>query len=288
MKEDRTQTNAFETFRKSLIPAVFTVSCLLVPFTCFATDFAGTLDGVTITDAQGTNAPPTASFIYTVDGNTVTFDASGSSDSDGTIVSYTWDFGDGSKESGISTTHQFTDTVFPHVTLSLIDEKGAIAISQQSITGEEPINIAINFQPSTAEIPDGFQPDVGALYNDVQGFGWVTELIDHWPKDRNNPASPNQAYDTFMYIQPHDVWEIKVPNGEYTVTICIGEPSYPYGTHSVQIEDTPFITDTKLDGDNKWAEESGIATVTDGKLTITFKETASKCILTWVTINNAN
>ena len=45
--------------------------------------------------AASPNQPPTAAFTSTCTGLTVPFDGSGSSDPDGTIASYAWDFGDG-------------------------------------------------------------------------------------------------------------------------------------------------------------------------------------------------
>jgi len=78
------------------------------------TEFAGSLNTVSISDAAGTNSPPTAIFTYTQDGDTFIFDASGSYDSDGSIVEYTWDFGNGSVDAGVTASLQnIAGTDFP-------------------------------------------------------------------------------------------------------------------------------------------------------------------------------
>jgi len=58
-------------------------------------------------------------------GETVTFDASGSTDSDGSIVSYDWDFGDGSGGSGEVTTHTYSDAGDYTVSVTVTDDDGA-------------------------------------------------------------------------------------------------------------------------------------------------------------------
>jgi PKD repeat protein len=94
-----------------------------------ATEFPGQLKSVTITDAAGTNTPPTAVIEYSNDGDTYTFDASKSTDSDGSIVSYKWDFGDGNTADTVTATHQFTTTQ-NQITLSVTDDKNGIALAQ--------------------------------------------------------------------------------------------------------------------------------------------------------------
>lgn len=105
---------------------------LLPPAT--AADFTGSLKGVTITDAQATNKPPVAAFTYSVNGNVVSFDASGSSDPDGTINEYKWDFGDGNFGSGVQPVHTYADLNNKNITLTLVDNSGGISLKQETFS----------------------------------------------------------------------------------------------------------------------------------------------------------
>src|SRR5207237_910348 len=75
-----------------------------------------------------TNHPPSAAVggPYTgIEGGSVAFDASGSSDPDGETVSYAWTFGDGSTGSGVKPTHVYADNGSYSVTLTVTDARGA-------------------------------------------------------------------------------------------------------------------------------------------------------------------
>ncbi len=63
--------------------------------TLTVTDNDGATGTVTKPVTTVANASPTAVFTSTVDKLVVSFNAAGSSDSDGTVASYGWDFGDG-------------------------------------------------------------------------------------------------------------------------------------------------------------------------------------------------
>jgi PKD repeat protein len=94
--------------------------------------------GVDIDDSTGSpppgNNPPTAAFTYSCDGLTCTFDGSGSSDSDGSIASYAWSFGDGASDSGPQPSHSYAAGGTYTVTLMVTDDGSAQDSNTQSVT----------------------------------------------------------------------------------------------------------------------------------------------------------
>ncbi|CAD5991104.1 conserved exported protein of unknown function [Agreia sp. COWG] len=73
------------------------------------------------------NVAPTASFTSTVTDLSVAFYASGSTDSDGSIASYSWNFGDGSTGTGVNPSHAYAIAGSYPVTLNVTDNKGLIS-----------------------------------------------------------------------------------------------------------------------------------------------------------------
>ena len=85
------------------------------------------------------NVPPTASFTSSCTNLSCSFDASASSDSDGTISSYAWSFG----ASGVTASNTFASAGTYSVTLTVTDNSGATATSTQSVTvTAPPANVA--------------------------------------------------------------------------------------------------------------------------------------------------
>jgi len=69
----------------------------------------------------------------------ITFDGSNSYDTDGSIVSYEWDFGDGNTDSGAITTHTYLDQYYPaFVTLTVTDNDGDTDTCTHQITISNP------------------------------------------------------------------------------------------------------------------------------------------------------
>ena len=80
------------------------------------------------------NVAPKAAFTHSVSELVVSFDASGSSDSDGSIASYQWDFGDGSNGTGKTVSHTYVAAGSYTVALTITDDKGATATQRTSIS----------------------------------------------------------------------------------------------------------------------------------------------------------
>lgn len=106
--------------------------------TLTVTDDSGSTDEATHT-LTITDRPPTASFTApgtVAAGQPADFDASASSDPDGTIVAYHWDFGDGQSQDSSSptTTHRYDSAGTETVTLTVTDDSGSTTTTQHTVT----------------------------------------------------------------------------------------------------------------------------------------------------------
>lgn len=94
---------------------------------------------VTVTGGGGpANQPPVAEFAATSDGLSVLVDASASSDADGEVVGYSWDFGDGGTASGVGASHVYTAPGTYPVTLTVVDDDGASTTRVRDVVATNP------------------------------------------------------------------------------------------------------------------------------------------------------
>ncbi|WP_226022986.1 ThuA domain-containing protein [Halomicrobium salinisoli] len=168
----------------------------------------------------GGNESPTAEFTPSstsvAPGDAVTFDASGSSDSDGSIESYEWTFGDGSSATGQSVEHSYGSAGEYDVTLTVTDDAGATATAMQTITVESD---SPGIDPSTTIRLDGY-------YN-----GWEAAAPDSIAGD-TNPTLQLQEGETYTVEwnsadgAPHD-FDVRNASGDTVVnTDVITSESY--------------------------------------------------------------
>ncbi|MDQ1597113.1 MAG: hypothetical protein QOI70_537, partial [Microbacteriaceae bacterium] len=84
------------------------------------------------------NVPPTAAFTSSVSGLAATVDGGTSTDSDGTIVGYSWNFGDGSTGTGVTASHSYAAPGTYTVTLTVTDNSAATATKTGSVSVTAP------------------------------------------------------------------------------------------------------------------------------------------------------
>lgn len=139
--------------------------------------------------------------------------------------------------------------------------------------------ISVNFQDSTAVTPDGYLMDVGQVFGD-QGngysYGWDADNTAH-ARNRDNVISPDERYDTFNHMQKDlpagRVWEIELPNGNYSVHVVVGESDNYDSTFDIQAEGVTIISG-KAAAAMRWFESTAIVAVTDGRLSLSNGPTA--------------
>src|SRR3990172_9089042 len=105
-----------ERARKSRLPLVILVTAIVL--------VAAGLGAYLVFFSAPGNRPPVAVFTYTVEGLAVDFEASGSSDPDGSITSYDWDFGDGDLDTGVIASRRYGAPGPYEVTLTVADDDG--------------------------------------------------------------------------------------------------------------------------------------------------------------------
>ena len=88
----------------------------------------------TVTLVPPPNQPPTAVFSASVNLLSVAFDGSGSSDADGTVSAYSWDFGDGTGSTKKAPLKDYAAAGTYRVTLTVTDDRGATGSVQGSVT----------------------------------------------------------------------------------------------------------------------------------------------------------
>jgi len=100
-------------------------------------------------------------------GANINFDGTSSSDPDGTISSYAWNFGDGTSATNSTSTHSYSTAGTFNVTLTVTDNDGKTS----DITKQVIINTA-----TTGEMIDDFEVDEGHFYTNLTYSGTTTGI----------------------------------------------------------------------------------------------------------------
>lgn len=102
---------------------------------------------VTVDPPPPANASPTAVFSTNCALLDCTFDAAASSDADGTVNSYDWDFGDGTLSAGVDSNHSYGAPGSYTIVLTVTDNGGASSSASQSVS---VVSVGNSNNPPTA------------------------------------------------------------------------------------------------------------------------------------------
>ncbi len=173
-----------------------------------------------------TNSPPIAAFTYTAQGLTVSFDGTGSSDIDGTISSYSWNFNDSQSGTGATKSHTFANPGTYNVTLTVTDNSGTISDISHILTVSQTVS---NLPPTAA-----FTNTINSLSVNVDGSSSsdYDGTISSWSWNfGDGSAAQTGSILSHTYANP----------GTYTITLTVTDNLGATNTasKSVNLTSTP-------------------------------------------------
>jgi PKD repeat protein len=197
--------------------------------TLTVTDNNGATDSatVTITVTDPANQPPVAAVSANPTSGdaplAVTFSSAGSSDPDGTVASYAWDFGDGNTSTSANPSHTYTAEGTYAATLTVTDDDGATDSATVTITVTDPPNqppvaqasanptsgtapLAVTFSSAGSSDPDGT----------IVSYSW-----DFGDGNTSTSANPSHTY---------------TAEGTYTVTLTVTDDQGATDTDTITIQ----------------------------------------------------
>ena len=170
------------------------------------------------------NASPTAEFTHEIQGQQLTVDASESTDPDGTIASYGWDFGDGNSAEGITAGHSYAEPGTYQVKLTVTDDANGTDTATKQVTILPPPEP--NQPPEAAfEITevDGLKVTVDASQSSDPDND---ELSYRWSFGNGSDWVEGAAIESFSYSEPD----------EYTITLEASDPDGLVDSHTETVK----------------------------------------------------
>jgi len=160
----------------------------------------------------------------------VIFDASGSYDSDGFIVNYLWDFGDGATGEGVIVSHKFSEPKVAPVTLTVKDNSGLCNSHTVIIVVVHHVNIGLKLDVQVSVGQIHFNGEIAEFYILISYLGKLVE---------NATVNATLYFNATAYANLTDSVQ-NVSPGLYMVSYTIPLDA-PAGTYAMVVEATKKI-----------------------------------------------
>jgi serine protease len=180
----------------------------------------------------------------------IVFDGTRSADADGSIVSYLWDFGDGSSASAeASAAHTYTDTGTFDVTLQVTDDRGATDSTTRTVRVRGArISGVIRIAPGSNADSDVNDRLTTPVSNDSFGAAQPLRVPARLGGFVNTPGTGSETGNFHLTGDPHDYYFVRLNGGE-RIVLSIGDPSADLDLELYRDAPTPELIDASVSGD---------------------------------------
>ncbi len=190
----------------------------------------GGMENITVKEIVISNLPPVAIFKFQPENphslTLIEFNASGSTDKDGSITNYTWNMGDGTTKSGVMITHKYSKPGTYEVTLTVVDDEGDESTYTATVKVDNRAPEA-NFVITPENPKEGEKINFTDLSSDLDG-----EIVE-WRWDFGDGTISYNEDVVHVYNKPGEytvTLEVRDNMGakaNYTMTIKIGSKEMP-------------------------------------------------------------
>jgi hypothetical protein len=181
---------------------------------------------------ESNTQPPFASIVGPTtlsEGGEGTFSAASSIDPDGSIVSYTWTFGDGASGSGETVSHVFAQDGEYVVTVTVTDNDGLTSTASTTVNVANVVPSLGGFDDASLEVGGAYT--VEGTFSDPGADDWIATV------DWGDGSSPGQAMlsgHTFSLVHVYGT------AGTFPVTVTIADDDGVVSTvHTVTVTEPP-------------------------------------------------
>jgi len=192
-------------------------------------DLLYTLDFSSGSDGGDTNSAPTADFTSSCTDLACDF-TDGSTDSDGSIASWSWDFGDGATSTAQSPSHTYSSGGTYTVTLTVTDDDGATDTASQDVSVSESTDTnsapTASFTTSVTDLTVDFTDGSSDSDGSIASWSW-----DFGDGATSTAQSPSHTYSS---------------GGTYTVTLTVTDDDGATDTASQDVSVSESTADLTL------------------------------------------